>query len=187
MAGFKWLIVAAYLLCASVASGQTWYTEWNDGGIALPVGAVLVPPVSAVVTGGVIPPQSQFPSEAHLKVAQDAAIINSNTLDVRHCQEVTVMVTSSDYTGADAEFFVKATSSVAATYSFKILADFNGDGVINETDNLPLDGDDGNDSDGDSTARQTGVIYGITGVTYLWVDQETVDTAGSGYVEVSCR
>ena len=173
----QWLLVAAYLLCASMASGQVWYTAFNNGGTALPVGAELVPPV---------PMQSQFPSFAHFMVT-DAETDDSNTLNVSKCMEVIVTVYNSSWVTDDGDFYVMKSPDAAKTLSFKVLADFNGDGVIDASDEVTLDGDDGTDQDGDLTERQTGTLYGITGANFIWMDTVTAPGSGTAHVEVSCR
>ena len=196
---WQWLFVVAWVICASAASAQTWYTEFNNGGITLPNGAELAPPVR-----GESAPDG-FYSVAHLKVAQSAALVDSNTLNVSLCNMVRVTVSSASYTGDDGEFYVMGSPDAAKTTSRYIIADVDGDGVIADAtclqsdlaagitatsddtgDCVPLDGDGGNNLDGDATARQTASMFGVED-SHMWVRQCTIDDTDAAYVEVECQ
>jgi hypothetical protein len=146
-------------------------------------------------------------SVAHLTVPADptgaATPVDSNTLNVVLCNETIVQVFSTNYTGDDGSFFVQRASDAAATVTTRILADIDGDGVIsdgncpaiydagdpdtNDTgDCVPLDGDDGSGSDGDSTDRQTSAMYGIT-EEYIRVEQVDKSDNGAVHVKVICK
>jgi hypothetical protein len=116
-------------------------------------------------------------SQAHHHIDDASGAYNTDVLDIHSCGMVTVCLA-----------FVEVVKENADTVPLQILADVNGDGVINLADEVPLDGDDGSDNDGDNTARQTACMYGITGNKM----QMAVQNGGGGaneeaYLEVSCR
>ena len=144
------------------------------------------------------PPHAEFCSGTstlyhHISPAQDTTgAYTTDVLNVENCGEVVVCVTEIDNDTAVATVFVRHVLDDAATGPTKVLADINGDGVIDAGDDIELDGDDGADSDGDGTALQTHCMYGITGTR---IDVSVTATGGdvanlatdNSYVEVSCR
>jgi hypothetical protein len=127
-------------------------------------------------------------SQAHHHIDDASGAYNTDVLDIHSCGMVTVCLATDDTDGVTAAAFVEVVKENADTVPLQILADVNGDGVINLADEVPLDGDDGSDNDGDNTARQTACMYGITGNKM----QMAVQNGGGGaneeaYLEVSCR
>ena len=133
-------------------------------------------------------------SQAHHHIEADVGggtgAYDTDVLDVHNCQEVVVCLKTADTDGTTAQAYIESISNNAGANPIKILADINGDGVINAAgDDFPLNGDDGSDNDGDTTAEQRACIYGITGHNKI---QIAVQNGGGGageeaYVEVSCR
>jgi len=132
-------------------------------------------------------------SQAHHHIEADVGggtgAYETDVLDVHACSEVVVCLKTDDTDGVTAALYVESVSENDDTNPIKILADFDGDGVINATDDIPLDGDDGSGNDGDATDLQLACLYGITGHNKI---QLAVQNGGGGageeaYVEVSCR
>jgi hypothetical protein len=179
------LLIMLVALLSYVASAQTWYSEFDNGGTALVNGASLIPPTVSTPGTGVR-------SIAHLKVGTGAAII-SNTVNTLTCGVIEVCVLSDNYTGDDGDFWVMLTGDAAKTVSNKLFPDVNGDGVISDSgcagsDCVPLDGDPGSDIDVDGTARQTFCwTFDPAPGPYIFLDQETVNITGSVYAWVTCK
>jgi hypothetical protein len=137
------------------------------------------------------------PSQAHHHINQvtpsgAGTVYETDVLDVSQCNYVTICSATAETAGANPEFFIQRVLTAAGARPTDVLADINGDGVINATDQVALDGDDGADSDGDGTAQQSGCMYDITGLNLIRLDITDTDGDAAGdaadtYVEVSCR
>ena len=139
-------------------------------------------------------------SQAHHHIAPDVVLplggapYDTNVLDVHNCNYITVCVKSNDNDATTAELYVMSTVNNDGDSNTMILADFNGDGVIDVNDLVTLDGDSGGDDEGgvgvgDGTARQTSCLYDITGHNkiYLNITRLGGGATDDSYAEVSCR
>lgn len=171
-------ILAALLLCAQ-ASAQSFYEKYNDGGLEFPNGYTLVPPGA---------PNQADKSTAYYKLSGTSTTA-SNTLRVTWCDKVSITLYQSDPDGTVCKMFVLRHPDAAKSMSSTILGDVNGDGTVNTSDYIALDGDDGNDTkDVDGTDRQTATMYDITGVNFLSLYPTQAPEAGDTCTaEVSCR
>jgi hypothetical protein len=188
----KYLIpILALLLLALPAQGQEngffarYVADYSAPGTvpALANGDILCPPHSSDCRG-----YSQ--AHHHIDGADLAATYATDVLDVHHCNYVTVCVREADTDATLALAFVQGVSDSTGANATVILADVNGDGVINATDNEPLNGEAGDaDTDGDGTARQTMCMYDITGINMLRLSVTQIggQAADNSYAEVSCR
>jgi len=131
-------------------------------------------------------------SQAHHHIVQGGGTYATDVLDVHNCSFVTVCASTDETNGSNPEFYVQRVLNNDGDGATNILADFNGDGVVDANDDYALDGDDGTDSDGDGTALQLSCLYDITGVNKirLNITDDDGDAAGDDedtYAEVSCR
>jgi len=126
-------------------------------------------------------------SQAHHHIDDASGAYNTDVLDVHNCNTVTVCLKTTDNDGTTPEAYVESVINNAGAEGTYILADVNGDGVINALDLVSLDGDRGTDNDGDGTARQTSCLYGIVGHNKIRLAVQQGGGDDEGYVEVSCR
>lgn len=186
------ILILGLLLLAVPAQAQvtTFFARYVADGSApgaipaLANGDKLCPPHSSDCRGY---DQAHHHIEADVGGATGA--YNTDVLDVSSCSFVTVCLKTTDLDGVTASAFIESVSENADTLPLQILADVNGDGVINAADEVPLDGDDGSDNDSDGTERQTACMYDITGHNKI---QLAVQNGGGGvdeeaYIEVGCR
>ena len=209
-------IVVGVALWAAPSQAQniSFYPVYVEDSNAVPEGMSalrnaykLCPPHAEYCTGVSQAYHHVRPWTAHIFVPADS-VYATNVLDVTNCASVRVRVKEMDTDGsgdetATAELFVQAVldadgngntctnaETVGQTY---ILADVNGDGSIDAADSVTMDGDDGTDSDGDGTARQTGAMYDITGeslirLCIMQTGGDLVDVAtDNSYADVTCR
>ena len=128
-------------------------------------------------------------SQAHHHIAGGGAgAYDTDILDVHNCSFITVCLKTADDDGTTAALYVESVLDNVGTANTRILADFDGDGVINAVDEVPLDGDDGTDSDQDGTALQLSCLYDISGHNKVRLSIQNDGGAGDeSYAEVSCR
>jgi len=204
-------LVVGVALWAAPSHAQaigSWFKQYTansaapgEGNVALQNGYVMCPPHADYCSG-------VASAYHHIAPATDGgagyAVYATNVLNTENCKEVVVKVKELDNDNTVAQAYVQyvlndagdgnlcANPKVALGAQTYILADINGDGVIDANDEIPMDGDDGSDSDGDGTAQQTGAMYGIVANRIRMCIMRTggalADLAtDSSYVEVSCR
>jgi hypothetical protein len=161
-------------------------TAPGENNAALPNGYELCPPNL---------PQCTKYSQAHHTIVGTAVDTpyTTDVLDVHNCNQVTVCGKTADTDGTNPTFQVQTCSTNACIGPTDILADVNGDGVVNATDDVAMTGDNGSDNDGDLTAENVMCMYGIAGHNKIRIDVvSTDDAAGAAanddvWIEVSCR
>jgi hypothetical protein len=135
-------------------------------------------------------------SQAHHTIVGLAAdsLYQTDVLDVHNCSTVTVCGRTADANGTTPSFQIQSCSTDACIGATDILADVNGDGVVNATDNVDMNGDNGTNNDGDANTENVMCMYGITGHNKIRLDivnNQDADGADPAtddtWVEVSCR
>ena len=159
----------------------------GEGNIAVQNGYVMCPPHADYCSGS---------SELHHHVVYDTpsgggTVYETNVINTMNCAEVVVCARTAGTDGANPEGFIQAVSNNAGALPTNILADVDGNGVIDSADLVALDGDDGNDSDGDGTDQQTSCMYGIVAnrirLDITDTDGDAIGADAPTYFEVSCR
>jgi hypothetical protein len=200
------LVVGVALWAAPTSAQITgeWWPLYVANGLAPGEG------VTAIPEGGRLCPPNTLnctkPSHAwhHIPPNNDGtAVYATHALDVRACNSIRVRVKEVDDDTTVAQMYLQAVLDGTGTGNTctnaetdgqtYILVDINGDGVINATDEVPMDGDDGTDSEGDGTARQTGAIYDVTGEAFVRLcvmrtGGAVADLAtDNSYADIGCR
>jgi len=183
------LFIAIVLLLASPIQAQvtTFFARYvadgsSPGDIpALSNGDELCPPNSDCIGY----------DQAHHHILHDGGTYQTDVLDAHNCRFVTVCVRTADTDGDNPAAYVRAVLNNSGDIPTKVLADFNGDGVVDDNDNYALDGDDGTNNDNDATTLQLSCIYDITGVNKIELNiTDDGDDSGDpddSYAEISCR
>jgi hypothetical protein len=182
------LVVVGVALRAAPSGAQVWdfFARYvadsaapGEGNTALRNGYELCPPNDPACTKY---------SQAHHHIdVTGAGAYNTDVLDVHNCNTVTVCAKTSDNDGTTAEYYIESVVNNTGAEGTYILADINGDGVINATDLVTMDGDRGTDNDGDGTPRQTACMYGIVGHNKIRLAVQQDGGDDDTYVEVNCR
>ena len=211
------VVGVAFWAAPSQAQNISFYPVYVEDSNAVPEGMSalrnaykLCPPHAEYCTGVSQAWHHIRPWTATLGFTAGANEYATNVLDVSNCASVRVRMKEVDGAVGNAaeiaafpEFFLQAvfnadgdgntcTNAETAGQTY-ILADVNGDGSIDLDDAVAMDGDDGTDSDGDGTARQTGAMYDITGESLIRLCVMEVGAGldevltSNGYADVTCR